>query len=164
MLMYGKPNNIDFIDNAKIYNISGMREGFENLQILIPPNNIGMTYGRDFDINYYNYIMINNNVFIEFFRIVNDLYIGRNVYLIFDDGDWSENLCQSILKIIQQRYGYNGYLITCFNDYIYASMNDKSTFDTNYGLYNLDIDKERYRNLIQMLMGQFGEGAINKYV
>jgi hypothetical protein len=43
-------------------------------------------------------------------------------------------------------------------------MNDKSTFDTNYGLYNLDIDKERYRNLIQMLMGQFGEGAINKYV
>ena len=57
MLMYGNSLNADLVD-AKIYNISGMKEGFEKLQILIPPNEVGTTYGREFDIAYMNYIMI----------------------------------------------------------------------------------------------------------
>lgn len=150
MLMYGNSLNADLVD-AKIYNISGMKEGFEKLQILIPPNEIGTTYGREFDIAYMNYIMMNDAVFVEFFRIIQNLYTGINVYLVFGENDWSENLCQSILKIIQQRYGYNGYFINSFEDYLFVAMNDSSDFDKTYGLYNLDQDKNRYSYLVKQL-------------
>lgn len=150
MLMYGNSMNAELVD-AKIYNISGMKEGYENLQILIPPNEIGTTYGREFDIAYMNYVLYNDNVFVEFFRIIQNLYTGINVYLVFGDNDWSENLCQSILKIIQQRYGYNGYFINSFEDYIFASTNDSSDFNKQYGLYNLDQDKNRYSYLVKQI-------------
>lgn len=150
MLMYGNSINSSYVD-AKIYNVSSMREGFINLQILIPPNIIGKTFDREFDINYFNYILGNDNVFMEFFRIIQDLYLGKNVYLMFGEDDWSENLCQSLLKIIQQRYGYNGYYITNFNDYVYISMNDTSDFDKEYGIYNLDQDKMRYSYLVKSI-------------
>ena len=147
MLLYGNSYLADLVD-AKIYNISTMREGYINLQILIPPHNIGLTNGREFDINYMNYIFNNNNVFVEFFRIIQDLYTGKNVYLMFGDDDWSENLCQSLLKIIQQRYGYNAYYITSMDDYLYAINKDYTDFNKQYGLYNLDNDKNRYNYII----------------
>ena len=143
MLMYGNSTNAEFVD-ACIYTVSGMAERYESLKILIPPNEIGHSYDRDFDIAYMNYIFMNNNVFVEFFRIIQDLYSGRNVYLVFGENDWSENLCQSILKIIQQRYGYNGYLINTPEDYLFVASNDTSDFNKDYGLYNLDQDKYRY--------------------
>jgi len=148
MLMYGNCFTANIVD-AKIYNVSSMREGYENLQILIPPNIIGKTFDREFDINYFNYIMSNDNVFMEFFRIIQDLYIGKNVYLMFAEDEWSENLCMSLLKIIQQRYGYNGYYITNIEDYMYISMNDTSDFDKTFGMYNLDQDKMRYSVLVK---------------
>jgi hypothetical protein len=138
-----------------------MREGHENLQILIPPNVIGKTFDREFDINYYNYIMQNDQVFMEFFRIIQDLYLNKNVYLMFGDDEWSENLCQSLLKIIQQRYGYNGYYIDNMNDYLYASMNDTSDFNKEYGIYNLDQDKMRYSYLVKQIQIRLPQDQYN---
>ena len=158
--MYGNGANSTIVD-AKIYNVSSMREGHENLQILIPPNVIGKTFDREFDINYYNYIMQNNQVFMEFFRIIQDLYLNKNVYLMFGDDEWSENLCQSLLKIIQQRYGYNGYYIDNMNDYLYASMNDTSDFNKEYGIYNLDQDKMRYSYLVKQIQIRLPQDQYN---
>lgn len=160
MLMYGNGANSTIVD-AKIYNVSSMREGYENLQILIPPNVIGKTFDREFDINYYNYIMQNDQVFMEFFRIIQDLYLNKNVYLMFGDDEWSENLCQSLLKIIQQRYGYNGYYIDNMNDYLYASMNDTSDFNKEYGIYNLDQDKMRYSYLVKQIQIRLPQDQYN---
>ena len=53
-----------------------------------------------------------------------------------------------MLKLIQQRYGYNAVLITSDEDYIYAKNNCYSDFAPGYGLYNLDIDKERFTSII----------------
>jgi hypothetical protein len=158
--MYGNGANSTIVD-AKIYNVSSMREGYENLQILIPPNVIGKTFDREFDINYYNYIIQNDQVFMEFFRIIQDLYLNKNVYLMFGDDEWSENLCQSLLKIIQQRYGYNGYYIDNMNDYLYASMNDTSDFNKEYGIYNLDQDKMRYSYLVKQIQIRLPQDQYN---
>lgn len=148
MLMYGNSNNI--ITTGIVFNLTSMKEGFTRLSRLIPPNTIGRFTDREFDIIYANYIMSNDFVFKEFFDIIYPLYTGLDVYIIISDDDWSENLTESLLKLIQQRYGYNGGKINCIDDY-YFILNSKnySDFDRSYGLANLDIDKERYTYIVE---------------
>lgn len=151
MLMYGSAQAtcIDFTDKGVIYNLTSMREGFITLHGLIPPNSIGRFTDREFDIAYMNYIMNNDTVFCEFFQIIYNLYIGNDVFIIASDEDWSENILESLLKLIQQRYGYNAILITSEDDYIFAKNYDNSNFASGYGLYNLDQDKERFSYLME---------------
>lgn len=152
MLMYGNYDNYLYInhDNCFAFNITSLKEGFVSLSYLIPPNNMGHLDGRDFDISYANYIMSNDIVFKQFFDIVYSLYIGKDVYLLINESDWSENIIESILKLIQQRYGYNAIKINCFDDYVFGSNNAQlSSFNPYYGIKNLDIDKERYSYIIE---------------
>lgn len=148
MLMYGNSTNI--IDTGVVFNFTSLKEGFLRLQLLIPPPEIGRFVDRDFDIAYMNYIMSNDIVFKQFFDIMYNIYIGNDVYIIIDDSNWSENIVESLLKLIQQRYGYNGVKINCIDDFIYYS-NSKSIprFDPNFGIKNLDIDRERYTYIVE---------------
>ena len=151
MLMYGPASaaDIKFGGKGVMYNLSSMREGFISLQALIPPNTIGRLTDREFDIAYANYIMSNDTLFCIFFQIVYNLYIGKDVFIIVSTEDWSENLLESLLKLIQQRYGYNAVKIDSDDDYIYARNNMFFNFAPGYGLYNLDQDKERFTTLIE---------------
>lgn len=150
MLMYGDSSNI--ITTGIVFNLSSMKEGFPKLSRLIPPNIIGRFTGRDFDLAYADYIMSNDFIFKEFFDIVYSLYSGTDVYIIISNDDWSENLIESLLKLIQQRYGYNGGRINCIDDY-YFMENSKNynDFDPRYGIANLDSDKERYTYIIESI-------------
>lgn len=149
MLMYGNFQNV--ISTGIVYNITSMREGYVRLPALIPPNNLGRFTGKDFDIMYANYILENDIVFKQFFDIIYSLYIGQDIYLIIDESsDWSENLIESILKLIQQRYGYNAYKINCLDDYIQAANSTFiSDFNPYFGIQNLDMDKDRYTYIVE---------------
>ena len=151
MLMYGPASaaDIKFGGKGVMYNLSSMREGFISLQALIPPNTIGRLTDREFDIAYANYIMSNDTLFCIFFQIIYNLYIGKDVFIIVSTEDWSENLLESLLKLIQQRYGYNGVLINTEADYLYAATSMNFGFAPGYGIYNLDQDKERFTTLIE---------------
>ena len=151
MLMYGPASaaDIKFGGKGVMYNLSSMREGFISLQALIPPNTIGRLTDREFDIAYANYIMSNDTLFCIFFQIIYNLYIGKDVFIIVSTEDWSENLLESLLKLIQQRYGYNGVLINTEADYLYATNSMNFGFAPGYGIYNLDQDKERFTTLIE---------------
>ena len=151
MLMYGPASaaDIKFGGKGVMYNLSSMREGFISLQALIPPNTIGRLTDREFDIAYANYIMSNDTLFCIFFQIVYNLYIGKDVFIIVSTEDWSENLLESLLKLIQQRYGYNAVLINTEADYLYAVTSMNFEFAPGYGIYNLDQDKERFTTLIE---------------
>lgn len=151
MLMYGPASaaDIKFGGKGVMYNLSSMREGFISLQALIPPNTIGRLTDREFDIAYANYIMSNDTLFCIFFQIIYNLYIGKDVFIIVSTEDWSENLLESLLKLIQQRYGYNGVLINTEADYLYATTSMNFGFAPGYGIYNLDQDKERFTTLIE---------------
>lgn len=151
MLMYGPASaaDIKFGGKGVMYNLSSMREGFISLQALIPPNTIGRLTDREFDIAYANYIMSNDTLFCIFFQIIYNLYIGKDVFIIVSTEDWSENLLESLLKLIQQRYGYNAVLINTEADYLYAANSMNFGFASGYGIYNLDQDKERFTTLIE---------------
>ena len=145
MLYYGMSSMLPYLNDAtSVYNITSYREGLCRLNLLPPFDKRLFTDGcRDFDLAYAEYIFNNDYVFFDFFKIVYDLYLGKDVFLVMDDGDWSENIIESILKLIQQRYGYNGCLLTGFDSYIYAQNNINSSFES-FGLYNLDQDKNRF--------------------
>ena len=154
MLMYG--NSFNVITTGTVYNLTSLKEGYVRLQSLIPPNEIGRFTGRDFDIAYANYILSNDFIFKEFFDIVYLLYQGVDVYLIIAEEDWSENLVESLLKLIQQRYGYIGCRIKCFDDFLEASKHSISKFDPVFGLANLSMDRERYVYIIEKARIQSG--------
>lgn len=144
MLFYGTSNNLKFLTNdTLVFNITSMIEGVPRLD-LVPPKQLGYLIDRDFDIGYANYIMSNDYVFCNFFTIIYNLYLGKDIYLIYSDDDWSENLAESLDKLIQQTYGYNSVRINTYEDYIYAKNNLNCSFDPYYGIANLDKDKERY--------------------
>lgn len=155
MLMYGldKPEvlGLKFSGQGVVYNLTSLKEGYNRLRLLVPPNNLGKFTDRDFDIVYANYIFGNNYVFAEFFQIIYNLYIGLDVFIIYSESDWSENILESLLKLIQQRYGYNAVLINSDEDYIYAKNNFNIDFAPGYGLYNLDQDKERFSFFVSEL-------------
>ena len=153
MLMYGKTSiarEVGFTGIGVIFNLTSMAEDFIQLPLLIPPNDLPRSTERDFDIAYANYIMNNDIVFIELFKIIYNLYMGIDVFLVIDDDqNWAENILESLLKLIQQRYGYNAVYVNNEEDYIYARNNLTGKFASGYGIYNLDHDKERFAYIIE---------------
>lgn len=150
MLYYGSSYCLQFLaSDTIVYNLTSFREGLNRLNLLPPlDKRLFVDDGREFDILYAQWIFNNDAQFYDFFQIVYNLYLGKDVYLVMDESDWSENIVESILKLIQQRYGYNGTLITDMETYVYAQNNVMSSFDPTYGIYNLDQDKDRFSILL----------------
>lgn len=152
MLMYGPAScaNIRFSGTGVEYNFTSIKEGMNNLSLLIPSNPSLVPNDINFDIQYANYIMNNDNVFVEFFQIIYNLYLGNNVFIAVENDpyfEWAENLLESLMKLIQERYGYPAVKIESEEDYIFAESNFVGDFK-DYGLYNLDCDKERFVALV----------------
>lgn len=144
MLFYGNAKNIQ--DQCEVLNFTSYIEGYRRLYI-IPPNSLGASSEYNFDVLYMQYIMSNDLIFCEFFTIIYSLYTGKDVYLIVsDEEDWAETLNESLLKLIQQRYGYNAIRVNSIDDIIFS---DPGEFDSSYGIYNLDEDLERYIYIMQ---------------
>lgn len=144
MLMYGTIAALSIVDVDKtsVFSITSLNESLPVLH-LVPPQQLGYLSSYEFDVAYYNYIINNNDmIFAEFFVIIQNLCCGRDVLLVFSNDDWSENLAESLLKIIQQRYGYNGVFINSMEDYIQAN-NMEFNFNREWGLINLDQDINR---------------------
>lgn len=151
MLYYGNASNIQ--DQCVVLNFTSYIEGYRRLN-LIPPNSLGASSEYDFDILYMQYIMSDDMRFVEFFNIISLLYTGRDVYIIVSDDDWSETLIESLLKLIQQRYGYNAVRIDSLEDVIYS---DPAEFDRVFGIFNLDEDLERYTYIIESIKMRSGK-------
>ena len=145
MLMYGTNDALSFLDNCIIYNLTSMNQRFKSLPLLIPPNNIGKFTGKEFDMAYAQWIMNNDPVFYQFFgAIIMELYNGHDIFLIVSSDDWSEDLVESLLKLIQQRYGYNACRVESLEDYNLFFHSNTGDFNPYFGIQNLDMDKERY--------------------
>lgn len=136
---YGKP--------CFVYNIGSMfmMDGIEVLKNLTPSTNRLVVSGmflddRQFDIEYANYLVNNDNAFFDMMKIMYNIYQGYDIFCIADLKDeYTELLIESILKFIQQRYGFNGQMIGDVEDF---DLTEDSTF-TVHGIYNFDMDKER---------------------
>lgn len=159
MLMYG--NHLNIIDSGVVYNLNSLKEGYPTLNRLFPPREIIRFENRDFDIAYMNYIFNYADAFMQFFQIIFDLYLGKDVYLIIMEEEWAENLAESLFKLIQQRYGYNAVRINCFEDYLYV-VNSSSIpeFNTDYGISNFNMDRDRYTYIIEYAKMKGGSNKV----
>ena len=161
MLMYGTAKVADMIISSKrvntvYFNISSLAERYASIRLaLLPPNSLGANTEYDYDIKYMQWIFGNNSVFMQFMNIMSALYNGADVFLIVTDENWSNITVESLLKLIQQRYGINAVLINTMEDLQYA---EDSIFEP-YGIINLDQDLERYQCIMASIGGiQSGEG------
>jgi hypothetical protein len=144
LLLYGNYQNIP--EDCIVFNFCGLIEKYQSCN-LIPPNNLGAVSEYDFDLRYMHWIIDNDSNFTNFMNIIMQLYYGKNVYLITSDNndDWSNALKESLLKLIQQRYGIEAVEVDCLDDIVYA----KDCEFSEYGIINLDQDKERYLYLYE---------------
>ena len=160
MLMYGELHAVDYIvdrNNIAIYNITSLSEKYKRIP-LIPPNSLGANSEYEFDIKYMNWILGNDNNFCSLMTIINDL-VNRDVFLLISNDNWSKILIESLLKLIQQRYGINAVYIDTEDDLLYA---EESGF-SDYGVLNLDEDRTRYMNLYEQYAIATGEYTLDDY-
>lgn len=155
-LFYGNSNVMNLLpNNFKIYNFNSLSERGIPMNLL-PPNTLGAINEYDFDCRYAGLIMSNEPMFMNLMNLIMDLYNGINVFVMvqydeqsfFDSNNsaWNTILIESLFKFIQQRYGLNGTLINSIDDI--NSANETSFED--YGLINLEEDKERWSYNIEM--------------
>lgn len=129
-----------------IYNLSSMFDFGIPLPALIPPYmNLTQEVKDDqrvFDEFYANYILTNDIAFYQMMNIMYSIYEDSEllVYILIGRDEYRDMITESLVKFIQQRYGYNCNIINEANDWPYVA--DSSI--NIYGLYNFDIDKERY--------------------
>lgn len=144
MLVMGPPSVVPYIkDKFSILNFNSFLIGYQTLNLVPAGFPAGTFMSDSFDMEYFNYIMANDSLFYEFFSVIILLQEGNDVYLISDVNDYSI-VPESLLKIIQQRYGYNGNIIHDIDDL--GSMQDSSF--TIQGLYQFDSDRLRYYDII----------------
>lgn len=92
-----------------------------------------------YDIEYANFIFNNTQQRIEFLTIIHNLQIGNDVVILIGNYPGMYEMAESLLKLIQSRYGYIGYFIT-LNDLDDLSIFDKSRFSVS-GLLLFDQEK-----------------------
>lgn len=131
----------------KVLNLSSLMEGMEQLHLL-PPTDGTLPFKdeKEFDIAYANYIMANDYTFIELMKIMISLYEGKDVYIVVSRSPYLDMITESLTKFIQVRYHYIAQEINSEEDLEYLDY--ESSFNDVQGLYNLDIDKERFSKLI----------------
>lgn len=129
-----------------IYNLSSMFNFGIPLPELIPPF-MNLTQDirddqRAFDEFYANYILTNDMPFYQMMNIMYSIYEDPElmVYILIGRDEYRDMISESLIKLIQQRYGYNCNIINEPTDWLYAADSSMNI----YGLYNFDKDKERY--------------------
>lgn len=132
----------------EIVNLSSFIEGFPKLKLMPPlslaPNIENNEY--EFDMKYAEWVLTNDLNFASLYiDILKPLSLGSSVYIIIQKGDpYAELTAESLMKFIQQRYGYNYYIINDRSDI--EVIQDNGRFNIQ-GIYNLDQDRIRMEHL-----------------
>lgn len=114
---------------------------------LMPP--LGMnTSSMEFDTQYVNLLLLDPNYFMQFMYIMNYLKNGCDVVLLIYNEDTVFNaITETLVKFIQQRYGYNYQFLNDVEDF---NQWDQSSF-TAPGIIQFDQDYLRYEEYLMKL-------------
>ena len=135
------------------YNLSSYFSDVPTLNALIPSMEFipEETLSGDcttpiFDVSYHNFIMANNDAFCQFMNIIVPAYTSPDtmVQILIRNSPFCDAITESLLKFIQQRYGYNAYIVNQPEDFLYT---DESDFSIP-GLFALDQDLMRWRSMM----------------
>lgn len=144
MLYLGTIQNLNLTPGMQVLNFTSLNEKYPRLDIL-PPYEMGARSEYDFDVKYAQWIFANDNVFFEFMQIPYNIYLGKDVWILICDDEAFDMINQSLEKLIQQRYGINGAMVTCLDDFLYAGTCEFSEI----GIINFRMDKERLAMMLE---------------
>lgn len=159
MILFGTTNVIPYLDDGYIiYNLSSYTEQYERIHLL-PSDDIGKYYNdeKTFDLLYANSILQDDFYFMELMKIMIPIYEGKDVLLLISER--FENITESLMKFISGRYGIISYIVNEAEDLEYLN---ESNFTIN-GLYNLDIDKNRFSRIYAISNMKDGEVEYNGF-
>ena len=132
-----------------VYNLSSLYSGFQSIAELITkislvnnsalPTNL-FVESVDFDIQYANSLLNNSTLFNKLMTIMHNSYEGFVVFILIQRDPYRDCITESLIKFIQQRYGYNCWLINDPEDLNYI----KEDSYTPMGLLTLGEDLKRY--------------------
>lgn len=136
------------IRQVVIYNLSSYFSHAPTLNHLIPssmniPEDVlmGDCDNAIFDMHYHKYVLENNESFMQFMGIVNQsfMYPDALIYIMVMNSPYSNAITESLMKLIQQRYGANSYMINEPEDFLYVEECDFSV----PGIFAMDNDIKR---------------------
>ena len=147
MLLFGETDCLEkYLVSTKepvmVYNFSSITEKYPILDIL-PRKRFDIDDSQQFDISFANYIMSHDYRFCQFFEIILGLYCSFNVFVLVSKNEFFDILNESLMKLIQQRYGY---IVNEINTVEDLDCLVEGSFSIQ-GLYNLDLDNKRYLSL-----------------
>lgn len=151
--IYPAPSNMVVVKFTSMMEIKNVPQLISLIPQVCMGNVSDPNYQLNFDINYANYILQNPLAFIEFMAyIIIPWKRGYNVYVMIDKwgNEGLDMLNESIIKFIQQRYGFEPYRVSCIEDTIEITTEVyyQEHSCTMVGLSNLDLDIYRYEDLI----------------
>lgn len=158
MLFIGDYMCIPHDEPMIILNLTGLVEGYQRVN-LVPQTSYQLDFTDDnnFDIQYYQYIFSNQQPFMELMKIIMPIYEGNDVFLLVSRGiDSFDKFTESLIKIIEARYGYTGVmLLNDPSDYpdIFERAKIVEEFSIS-GLNCLDQDKNNYVYMIESMKHQ----------
>lgn len=117
----------------------------------------GNSTSPEFDRYYSNYIFQDHNAFFQFMNIIVYEYMDPSVLvqiLINTDGI-REAISESLMKLIQQRYGMSSFYVFTPEDFMYINVPEVGV--SIPGLFTLDQDLAQYRNMLPMDPGDMYE-------
>ena len=149
-----KPELISLIDKPYVFNLSSFYSGYDNITNLCTSLNWfsvpqGMQineyiYSPDFDMQYSSLVFNRNDLFISLMKLLLHSFEGDNVVVLVNRDLYRDAIMESLIKIIQIRYGYNCWVIEDTDDI--PSLKE-SSFTPN-GIMLLDEDRKRYTQMV----------------
>lgn len=123
-------------EKIHIVNLSSANLKFSNSSLFYVPKSD--MESNLYDIEYGNFIFNNTQQRIEFLYLIHDLLNGTNVLIMIGNYPGMYEMAESLLKLIQSRYGYSGFFISN-ND-----IEDLSMFESRFSVPGLMLfDQEK---------------------
>ena len=135
-----------------ILNLSSFYSGYINITHLIakisPINNTGMQMpdfvnSIEFDMQYASAVLSNPELFGSLINIMLRAYEGYLVCILVQRDSYRDAVMESLIKLIQQRYGYNCWIVEDYDDIEILS---EQMLLPN-GLLTLDSDIKQYNQM-----------------
>lgn len=154
VLMQVRPDSYDFYE----FNLSSPYNYGVSLASLIPnpeyiPQEVilGCAESPEFDIAYGKFIMENREQFFTFMNVMTPLYnIPTACVIVYIQySPIRDAILETLMKLIQQRYGYHPYLVNTPED-LYC-VKDDSSFSPR-GIVNMQEDSDR-----ALIEGYYGQ-------
>ena len=153
IIFTSRPDLIQYLPQNKravVYNMSSLYSGYKDATALITTQAFQNTpymqnfdqYVQtvDFDIQYAGRILSDPLAFTELLDIMQCDYSGMNAIILVQHDFYRDSVMESLLKLIQQRYGYNAWVIDDPEDI-------ESIYEPHYtpmGIMQLNSDLEKY--------------------